>query len=101
MYPIQDSLELYPPSYPHDYILTIIDNIMQNPKKSAHRMQEAYRRTKPRQLGKLSQADFSWLWLHQVGTGAFSDEEKFIVILQSPGGRTAKLLHIMFLKCNS
>ena len=29
-------------------------------------MQEAYRRTKPRQLDKSSQADFSWLWFSQV-----------------------------------
>ena len=53
-------------------------------------MQEAYRRTKPRQLGKSSQADFSWLWLHQVDTGALSDEEKF---MQNPDGRTAKHLY--------
>ena len=39
--------------------------------------------------------------LHHVDTGALSDEDKFITIMQSPDGRTAKLLYNMFLKRNS
>ena len=39
--------------------------------------------------------------LHQVISGALSDEEKFIIIMQNPDSRTAKLLYIMFLKRNS
>ena len=39
--------------------------------------------------------------LHHVDTGALSDEDKFIAIMQSPDGRTAKLLYNMFLKRNS
>ena len=39
--------------------------------------------------------------LHHVDTGALSDEDKFITIMQSPDSRTAKLLYNMFLKRNS
>ena len=39
--------------------------------------------------------------LHQVDTGALSDEDKFIAIMHSADSRTAKLLYNMFLKRNS
>ena len=39
--------------------------------------------------------------LHHVDSGAVSDEDKFISIMQSPDSRTAKLLYNMFLKRSS
>ena len=36
--------------------------------------------------------------LHHVDSGAVSDEDKFISIMQSPDSRTAKLLYNMFFK---
>ena len=39
--------------------------------------------------------------LHHMGSGAVSDKDKFITIMQNPDRRTAKLLYNMFLKCTS
>ena len=39
--------------------------------------------------------------LHHVNSGAVSDEDMFISIMQSPDSRTAKLLYNMFLKRSS
>ena len=38
---------------------------------------------------------------HHVDSGAVTDEDKFIIIMQSPDSRIAKLLYNMFLKRTS